>query len=32
AAFEKCLNEEPPFIEIEKGHFIACWKEFEKNA
>ena len=32
AAFEKCLNEEPPFIEIEKGHFIACWKELEKNA
>jgi len=30
-AFEKCL-EEPPFIEIEKGHFVACWKEFEKNA
>ncbi|TFG91788.1 MAG: ABC transporter ATP-binding protein [Candidatus Atribacteria bacterium] len=31
-AFQKCLNEEPPFIEIKKGHFIACWKEFEKNA
>jgi len=31
-AFEKCLNEEPPFIEIEKDHFIACWKESEKNA
>jgi peptide/nickel transport system ATP-binding protein len=30
-AFEKCL-EEPPFIEIEKGHFVACWKEFAKNA
>jgi peptide/nickel transport system ATP-binding protein len=27
-AFEKCL-EVPPFIEIEKGHFVACWKEFE---
>ena len=25
-AYEKCL-EVPPFIEIEKGHFIACWKE-----
>lgn len=25
-AFEKCL-EAPPFIEIEKGHFVACWKE-----
>jgi peptide/nickel transport system ATP-binding protein len=31
-AFQKCLNEEPPFMEIKKGHFIACWKEFEKNA
>jgi len=31
AAFEKC-QEEPPFIEIEKGHFVACWKELEKNA
>ena len=31
-AFQKCLNEEPPFVEIKKGHFIACWKEFEKNA
>ncbi len=30
-AFEKCL-EEPPFIEIEKGHFVACWKEFGTNA
>ena len=27
-AFEKCL-EEPPFIEIEKDHFVACWKVFE---
>ena len=26
-AFEKCLDV-PPFIEIEKGHHIACWKEF----
>ena len=25
-AFEKCL-EEPPFIEVEPGHFTACWKE-----
>jgi len=24
-AFEKCL-EEPPFIETEKDHFVACWK------
>jgi peptide/nickel transport system ATP-binding protein len=30
-AGEKCL-EEPPFIEIEKGHFVACWKEGGKNA
>jgi peptide/nickel transport system ATP-binding protein len=30
-AFEKCL-EEPPFIEIEEDHFVACWKEFEGNA
>jgi len=30
-ASERCL-ERPPFIEIEKGHFVACWKEFEKNA
>lgn len=30
-AFEKCL-EEPPFIEIEKGHFVACWKGFGDNA
>jgi peptide/nickel transport system ATP-binding protein len=30
-AFEKCL-EVPPFIEVEKGHFVACWKEFEENA
>jgi peptide/nickel transport system ATP-binding protein len=30
-AFEKCL-EVPPFLEIEKGHFVACWKEFETNA
>ncbi len=30
-AFDKCL-EEPPFIEIETGHFVACWREFEKDA
>jgi peptide/nickel transport system ATP-binding protein len=30
-AFEKCL-EVPPFVEVEKGHFVACWKEFEENA
>jgi peptide/nickel transport system ATP-binding protein len=30
-AFEKCL-EVPPFIEVEKGHCVACWKEAETNA
>jgi peptide/nickel transport system ATP-binding protein len=25
-AFEKCL-EEPPFIEVDRGHSVACWKE-----
>jgi peptide/nickel transport system ATP-binding protein len=30
-AFDKCLQE-PPFTEIEKDHFVACWKEFESNA
>lgn len=30
-AFEKCL-EEPPFLEVEKGRHVACWKEFERNA
>ena len=30
-AFAKCL-EEPPFIEIERNHFVACWKEFDQNA
>jgi peptide/nickel transport system ATP-binding protein len=30
-AFEKCV-EEPPFMEIEKGHFIACWKEYQSHA
>ncbi len=25
-ALNKCL-EEPPFVEIEKGHSIACWRE-----
>lgn len=30
-AFEKCL-EVPPFIEIEKNHYVACWKECGTNA
>lgn len=30
-AFEKCLTE-PPFVEVEKNHFVACWKESNKNA
>lgn len=30
-AFDRCLQE-PPFIEIEKDHFVACWKEFERDA
>lgn len=30
-AFEKCVDV-PPFIQIEPGHFVACWKEFATNA
>jgi peptide/nickel transport system ATP-binding protein len=30
-AFGRC-TEEPPFIELEPGHFVACWKEFRKYA
>ncbi len=30
-AFEKCM-EVPPFVEIEAGHFVACWKEFGADA
>src|SRR5271157_549472 len=30
-AFEKCLDV-PPFIEIEKNHYVACWKECGTNA
>jgi peptide/nickel transport system ATP-binding protein len=25
-AFERCL-EEPPFVEVDPGHFVACWHE-----
>ncbi len=30
-AFDQCV-EVPPFLEIEKDHFIACWKEGNQNA
>ena len=30
-AFEKC-TQVPPFLELEKDHFVACWKEFENHA
>jgi peptide/nickel transport system ATP-binding protein len=30
-AHEKCL-EAPPFIEIERNHFVACWKELGTHA
>ena len=30
-AFEKC-TQVPPFLELEKDHFVACWKEFEDHA
>lgn len=26
-AYEKCL-EVPPFVEVDKDHWVACWKEF----
>ncbi len=26
-AFEQC-KEVPPFIEVEPGHFVACWREY----
>lgn len=29
-AFEKC-QQEPPFVELEDGHFVACWKEYQTN-
>lgn len=31
AAFERC-RDVPPFVEIEPGHFVACWRETESNA
>lgn len=27
-AFEKCV-EQPPFLEVEPGHHVACWREFD---
>jgi peptide/nickel transport system ATP-binding protein len=30
-AFDKCI-EEPPFVEVEPGHHVACWKELEAHA
>jgi peptide/nickel transport system ATP-binding protein len=24
-AMEKCKKEEPPVVEVEKGHYVACW-------
>jgi peptide/nickel transport system ATP-binding protein len=30
-AFEKC-SDEPPFVEISSGHFVACWKELDGDA
>ena len=30
-AFEKC-SQEPPFIEVKKGHHVACWKETGNHA
>ncbi|MDK2865646.1 MAG: peptide/nickel transport system ATP-binding protein [Thermotogota bacterium] len=31
AANERCF-EEPPFIQVEENHWIACWREVEKRA
>jgi peptide/nickel transport system ATP-binding protein len=28
---ERCRLE-PPFVEVEKGHFVACWKESPRDA
>jgi peptide/nickel transport system ATP-binding protein len=27
-AFDKCV-EQPPFVEVERDHFVACWKALE---
>ncbi|HLV45077.1 MAG TPA: ABC transporter ATP-binding protein [Aggregatilineales bacterium] len=31
AAHHRCL-EEPPFVEVEDGHFVACWLEVDSHA
>jgi len=28
---ERCVQE-PPFVEVEEGHFVACWKESPRDA
>ena len=30
-AFDKCVQV-PPFLEVEKDHYVACWKEAQKHA
>ena len=30
-AFEKC-TEVPPFVEVEKDHYVACWQESKAHA
>jgi hypothetical protein len=30
-ASERCHIEEPPFEEVEKDHFVACWHWFDAH-
>jgi len=30
-AFERCLDV-PPFVEVDRDHYVACWKEPQANA
>lgn len=30
-AFARC-SQEPPFLEVKRGHSVACWREVEKHA
>lgn len=30
-AFDKCV-EEPPFVEVKKDHYVACWREIDTDA